>query len=157
MFIKYMSAFLGIAVIMAQPAVAASDMGIPGASGFSRPAAFGGVTVRLPLGRQAAPKPEARLQLTTYRADTTQPWRVRTLDPSGLQLGVSKAGKPLVFAGGQKTAEIKQKMELNTGTTLLIVGGILAAIVVVALAAGGAGMGDTCPEVGGSRDHCINP
>ncbi len=42
-------------------------MGIVGAPAFSRPAAFGGFTVRLSLGRQAH-KPEARLQLTTWGA-----------------------------------------------------------------------------------------
>ncbi len=50
----------------------------------------------------------------------------------------------------------ERKTNLNTGTMLLIVGDVLVAIVVVALAAGGAGMGHTCPDVGGSRDHCIN-
>ena len=43
------------------------------------------------------------------------------------------------------------------GQTALIVGGVLVAVVVLALAAGGAGLGDTCPTIEGSRDHCINP
>ena len=154
MFAKHVGAFVMLAALLAQPAIAAEPLG---AFSGARPAAFGGFTMRLPLGRQGPARPEARLQLTTYRADASQSGRVRSPDPKGLELGVSKAGKPLLFAGGQDVARARQKLGLDTGTTILIVGGVLAAVVVVALAAGGAGMGDTCPEYEGSRDHCINP
>ncbi len=156
MFAKRVGAFLSIAMIAAQPA-AAQDLGSIGASDISRPAAFGGVTVRLPLGRQAAAKPEARLQLTTYRMDSSQPSRMRAFNPKGLELGFSKARKPLLFAGGHNVAQAEQKMGLNTGTTLLIVAGVVVVVLVVALASGGGGLGDTCPEIDGSRDHCIDP
>ncbi len=39
----------------------------------------------------------------------------------------------------------------------LIVGGVHVAVLVVLLTACVTGMGDTCPEVGGSREHCIDP
>jgi len=53
---------------------------------------------------------------------------------------------------------LEHKSGLSTGSTLLIVGGVVVAVVAIALAAGGgAGFGDTCPVIDGSRDHCINP
>lgn len=156
MFAKYVGAVLSLTVVAAQPAVAAEQLSLA-ASSLTRPAAFGGLTVRLPLSRQGRAKPEARVQLTTYRMDAAEAGHVRTFDPRGIQLGLSKAGKPLLFAGGENVSQVKQRLGLNTGTTLLIVGGVVAAVVVVALASGGAGMGDTCPEFNGSRDHCINP
>lgn len=39
----------------------------------------------------------------------------------------------------------------------LIGAAIFVAVAPVVLAACVTGMGDTCPEVGGSREHCIDP
>ncbi len=129
---KYVGAAIAVCVIAAQPAAAANDFRSAAASDH-RPAAFGGVTVRVPFGKKAAAKPEARLQLTTYRMNPSQPAAVRKFSSNGLEFGMSKAGKPLLFAGGQNAAEVKQKMGLSTTTTVLIVGGVvLLAIVILA-------------------------
>ena len=59
---------------------------------------------------------------------------------------MSKAGKPMLFSGGQNTAEVQQKMGLNTTTTLLIVGGIVLVVVVLAAVA------DAMPTAGPDED-----
>ena len=74
--------------------------------------------------------------------------------------GLSSDGSPQVFMQGRRTASpVQTRLGLggSGGQTVLIVGGVLVALIVVALAAGGAGPGDTCPTINGSRDHCINP
>jgi hypothetical protein len=135
---KFMGAAIAVSVIAAQPA-AANDFHSAAAADY-RPAAFGGVTVRLPLGKKTAAKPEARLNLTSYRTDPSQPGAVRKFSAKGLELGMSKAGKPLLFAGGQNTAEVKQKMGLDTTTTVLIVGGVILLVAVVVVAASSASL-----------------
>jgi hypothetical protein len=65
-------------------------------------------------------------------------------------------GKPALFTAGRSTAEIKDKLGINT-STVLIVGGVIVLVAVVALAAGGAGgLGDTCGEYEGNDDHCTD-
>jgi hypothetical protein len=150
---KYVGAAVAVSVIAAQPA-AANDLHSVAASDY-RPAAFGGVTVRLPLGKSERAKPEARLQMTTYRTDSSQPAGIRRFSSKGLEFGVSKAGKPLLFAGGQNTAEVKQKMGLNTTTTALIVGGVILLVVVVVAASSFAVFPD-CEPYEGNDDHCTD-
>jgi hypothetical protein len=78
--------------------------------------------------------------------------------PTGLEIGVGRSRKPALYVNGQNSAELQDRLAVkgSTGKTVLIVGGVLLVLVVV-VAAGGDGFGDTCPTVGGSRDHCINP
>ena len=52
---------------------------------------------------------------------------------------------------------MKGKLGLDTWTARFMLGGVLIAVAVIVLAACVTGMGDTCPVVDGSRDHCINP
>ncbi|MEO7277420.1 MAG: hypothetical protein ABIW33_05300 [Sphingomicrobium sp.] len=149
--------FIASVTLVAQP-LAAADFPLRNTvAADSQPAAFGGLTIKLPFGAHEAAKPEARLQLTTYRPNSAEPWRLRSFNSSGIALGVSKPGKPLFYVGGQEVGQAERKMGLSKGTSLVLVGGVLLAVVVVVAAANSAGLGDTCPEVGGSRDHCINP
>lgn len=133
---KFVGAFLSVSVATAQPAAAAGDSPKTAWSD-QRPAAFGGITVRVPLGQTTAPKPEARLHLTTYKMGPARSSGLRSLNRNGLELGLSKAGKPILFSGGRNTAEVRQKMGLNTTTTLLIVGGVVLVVVVLAAVADG--------------------
>ena len=142
---KYLGAFLAASVAIAQPAAAAGDYP---QSAFSdqRPAAFGGFTVRVPLGKSAAARPEARLQLTTYKMGPGRASGLRAFNRNGLELGLSKAGKPMLFSGGQNTAEVQRKMGLSTTTTLVIVGGIVLVVVILASVA------DAMPTAGPDED-----
>ncbi|MBA3678275.1 MAG: hypothetical protein H0W74_12880 [Sphingosinicella sp.] len=114
----------------------------------------------MPLSGATKVKPSARLQFTTgYDVLDTRTGSVQSFKARGLEIGTARNGKPTFFLNGQDSAGMQEKLQLNgsTGSTLLIVGGVLLVLAVVAVAAGGAGLGDTCPEFGGSRDHCINP
>lgn len=154
--VKRAAAFAAAIVLAVQPCAAAS---FESGTSAGTPSAFAGVNVRLPLG-QAKARPEARLQFTSaYTVRDVRTGAVESFKAKGLEIGAARNGKPTFFLNGQSGAAMQKRLGMNgsTGTTVLIVGGVLLALVVVAVAAGGAGMGDTCPTIGGSRDHCINP
>lgn len=149
-------AVLCAGLLIAEPCAA---QGLQSAPGQLRPSAFAGVNINLPIGGTRRAEPSVRLQITTdygsqYRRDAS-----RNSRPSGVEIGLIRAGKPALFLNGRQASVADSKLGLggSGGQTALIVGGVLLAVVVVAVAAGGAGQGDTCPTVGGSRDHCINP
>jgi hypothetical protein len=143
--------------LVAQPCLAAENyreapvrMGAPGG--------FAGVRLHWSVGEGVRAKPTARLQMTTtQRLHNPVTGEISTTRASGFELGLARAGKPALYFGGHDQAEVNRKLGLSGGTTALIIGGVVIGLVVIALAAGGAGPGDTCPEVNGSRDHCINP
>jgi len=147
---------LAAVALAAQPCAAA-----PSPVGPTAPAAsaFGGVRLRLPLGGAAA-RPQLRLQLApAFAMRDPRTGAAETVRAEGLEIGVGRGGRPDLYLNGQAGRDLHAKLGVkgSTGTTLLIVGGVLVALVVVAAAAGGAGFGDTCPTVGGSRAHCTNP
>jgi hypothetical protein len=149
--IRHGAAGAAAAFLIAQPCAAADDFRATGATDV-RMTAFAGMHVRLPLG--GAVRPTARLQFTTgYRISDTSSSASRTFLGEGFEIGLGKKGAPTYFA-----AELHRWLGMSgTGKTLLIVGGVLVVAVVVGVAAGGAGFGDTCPTVGGDRSHCTNP
>jgi hypothetical protein len=155
--IGYVAAGTMAAILATQPCAAADDY-LPSRSGEARMTAFAGLSVRLPLGGTA--RPSARLRFATgYSFRDSASGAVRTDLGSGLEIGAGKRGMPTYFIGGEKASALRDKLGIKggSGKTLLIVGGVLVAVVIVAVAAGGAGLGDTCPTVGGDRSHCINP
>ena len=126
------------ALLVAQPCLAAEDLGDAGPM-QRKSAAFGGFTIRVPIGKAGAARPSARLQLTTSHSvwDGRYGSPVRTVRPPGLELGIGEAGRPSLHIGGRSAAEVERKLQLgaSTGTTLLIVGGVaVAAIVLIAVA-----------------------
>lgn len=152
--VKFALPLVAAGMLAAQPCAASL------AQGQQNGSAFAGLNLRMPLGTAKAAKPSARLQFTTaYSFQDGRTGATETFKAPGLEFGTGKSGKPVLFLNGQDTAEMRERMQANgsTGSTLLIVGGVLLVLAVVAVAAGGAGMGDTCPEIDGSRDHCINP
>jgi len=152
--ISSVAAVLAAAALVAQPCAATPAPVGPAAS------AFAGVRLRLPIGGAAA-RPQVRLQLApAYAVRDARTGAVETVRAEGLEIGLGRGGRPDLYLNGQRGGDLKAKMGVkgSTGTTLLIVGGVLVVLVVVAAAAGAAaGFGDTCPTVGGSRDHCTNP
>jgi hypothetical protein len=151
--ISSVGAMIAAAALVAQPCGAAplTEGGV---------SAFAGVRLRLPLGGAPA-RPQMRLQLApAYAVRDARTGAVETVRPDGLEIGLGRGGRPGLYLNGQRGGDLKAKLAVkgSTGTTLLIVAGVLVVLVVVAAAAGGAaGFGDTCPTVGGSRDHCTNP
>lgn len=131
--IKASAAATAAILLCAQPCLAADDFRSLGAT-ERRSGAFAGMTVRMPLDRQRA-KPTARLQLTTVHQsyDRSSGLSGRTIMPAGLELGLGRSAKPTLFVGGRSTADIEEKLHVkgSSGTTILIVGGVLLLAVVV--------------------------
>lgn len=63
----------------------------------------------------------------------------------------------LLVAGRPVTGRGTRLHALGTAETIAIGVGGVAVLLVAALVAAGGGFPDTCPTVGGQRDHCINP
>ncbi len=149
------AAMLAVGMFVAQPC-AASNLR-DGQVMLRQSSAFAGLNVRMELGQARKAKPTARLQFTTShtfrdeRSGATQTFRAQ-----GLEIGSTKGGKPTFYLNGQSTADMQKKHNIGgTGTTLLIVGGVLLVLVVAAVAASGPGPGE-CPIIDGNDDHCID-
>ncbi len=152
------SAMIATAALGAQPCIAATQDRDFSAM-HSATLVFVGLNVRMPLGAAATAKPAARLQLTTaFNVRDARTGTMQTFKGDGLELGASKRGQPTLYLNGQSTAAMKTRLKMS-GTTkaVLIVGGVLVLLGAVLFAAANSGLGDTCPEFEGSRDHCVNP
>ncbi len=155
---KVITALVVMCVFAAQPCAAAHySSGAPGAE--TRTSAFVGFNVRMALGAAAKTKPTARLQLTSaFNVRDARTGSTQTFKGHGLEIGAAKSGQPALYLNGRNTTDIKAKLGMSgTTKTVLILGGVLVALVVVVAAAASSGLGDTCPEFEGSRDHCIDP
>jgi hypothetical protein len=133
---KYSAALLAAGILAVQPCAAADDFRDFNPT-HRRTSAFAGMNVRLPLDRGTPAKPSARLQLTSaYSSMDARTGAVQTFKAQGLELGAGLKGKPALFLNGQNTAEMKQKLQVkgSTGTILLVAGGILLVLVLVAAA-----------------------
>ena len=123
-----------------QPALAA-DL-IDDRPEMSRTTMFVGTTVRMNLDRRQM-RPTARLQ-----AGMTPTWRpgftpART---GGIEIGIA-GGKPALTLAGQDARAIQRRMGIGTtGTVLLVGAGVLALVVVAAVASAPADLLDTCDD-----------
>jgi hypothetical protein len=91
------------------------------------------------IGQRQREKLAARLQVTsTHEFRDVRTGEVRTLRPSGLELGVAQTGKPMLTIGGREAPRINNKLGIGggTGTTVLVVGGVVLLLLVVAAASG---------------------
>jgi hypothetical protein len=149
-----LTAMLAAGMLVVQPVVASE---VRDAQTRRQSSAFAGLNIRLPLGETRKANPTVRLQLTashTLRNERTG--ATQTFRAQGLEIGGSKGGKPTLYLNGQSAADMQKKLNLGgTGTTLLIVGGVVLVLVVVAVATASPGPG-ACPVFDGNRDHCID-
>lgn len=133
---KYAAGIAAAAMIAAQPCAAADDFRDTRPA-ERRPGAFAGLSVNVPLDRATRRRPTARLQLTTTstvrRADGT----TVTYRAPGVELGADRRGRPTYSIAGQNPAEIRERLGVggSTGTTLLIVGGVVLVVLVLATVA----------------------
>lgn len=135
-------------VLCAQSAAAATLGVVPGAGVEVRSESFAGLNVTLPLGG-ARQKAAARLQVTRM-ARTWDPHfgaPLRTYHPKGLEIGLNKKGTPALYLEGRSASEIQQKLGVrgDTGTVLLIVGGVALLVILVVAAKETAGFGSLPP------------
>ena len=138
--VKAYVAAMAAVTIMVQPAVAA-DL-IEDRQAMSRTTMFVGASVRMDLDQRRA-RPTARLQ-----AGMTPAWRpgFTPMRTGGVEIGVA-AGKPRLTLAGQDAQALRQRMGIGTtGTVLLVGAGVLALLVVVAVASAPADLLDTCDD-----------
>jgi hypothetical protein len=121
------TAATALAVTLApSPCRAADDMRTPGDQG-RQAAAFAGANIRLPLGGKRAARPTARLQLGMV----DRSYGAGRVPAGGLELGLTGRGKPEMFLGGRSAGDVRQRMKLNgsTGTTMVVVFGVVLLVV----------------------------
>jgi hypothetical protein len=137
---SHAAAALAALLFAAHPCAAADDLRDASAAG-RRPSPFAGISFSLPLNGSGKVRPSARLQFAPARpAGGTFP----RSGAAGLELGLAKAGKPALYIGGRPTAEIGERLHLGGSKgTILIVGGGLVLLVLVAAA-----VADATPTAG---------
>jgi hypothetical protein len=133
---NYAAAAAAATMLIAQPCLAASEIRGDGATD-RRSGAFAGVRLRLPIGMGNPERPSARMQLTTFHdyrnaAGAT----VRSFRADGVEFGVDDRGRASLMVAGQDVARRDDQMVLNASTkTYLIIGGVVVAVLVLALVA----------------------
>ncbi|HEV2078798.1 MAG TPA: hypothetical protein VGR19_02720 [Allosphingosinicella sp.] len=136
-----------LAILGGQPCLAAQDVR-PLRPGEQRSASFAGAQVRMPLGSKAATKPTARLQLGIAHSSRPMDFAAppRTYRVSALELGASQTGKPNLYAGRRRASDVRKRLGAKgeSGTTLLIVGGVVMGLAILALIASAADDDEEC-------------
>ncbi|HET9428639.1 MAG TPA: hypothetical protein VFO69_09800 [Allosphingosinicella sp.] len=133
---------------------------------FAEPAnystgASAGVYLRIPLDRRGSrpvrPQMGLRVAALQDRRDPVS-GRGAVADRDVVDFRFSGMTRPtLLIAGAPVTGPTARQLNaIGTGEAIAIGGGVVLVLLVVALASGGAGFGDTCPVIDGDRSHCID-
>ena len=152
--------FIVALAVAAAPSVA-SAMEVSGEIGHHQSGASAMAYLRLPFGgtrdQPRGPQLGVRVAaLQSYRDARAPTGPVYQAD--ALDLRLTAHARPTLLVAGQRLSTSPRRLNaLGTAGTIALVGGGVLLLVLVAAAVGGAGFGNTCPTVGGSRDHCINP
>ena len=133
---KYAAGIVAAAVLAAQPCAAADDFRDMRAP-ERRSGAFAGLSINVPLDRGIRRRPTARLQLTTTSTVRRADGATITYRAPGDELGAGRRGRPTYSIAGQNPAEMRERLGVggSTGTTLLIVGGVVLVVLVLATVA----------------------
>jgi hypothetical protein len=112
----------------------------------SRQAAFAGAAVQLSLGGRSAARPVARLFLGQAKTSWTAEGRREFRTASGLEFGITRAGRPQAYFGGEPVEQLGQRLGAGAGlaTGLIIAGVVAAGAATIAIASSG-GSRDTRP------------
>src|ERR671918_455097 len=114
------AAALAGAAVAASPASAAEDFREPLAGGQQR-AAFAGATVRVGLGRHAAPAPEARLGIGLIRYRRGGSGALSRGGAPLLPVAAGFAGGRLeMFTGGGRLAGVERRLGVSRSATPII-------------------------------------
>ncbi|HEX8192161.1 MAG TPA: hypothetical protein VF552_04610 [Allosphingosinicella sp.] len=121
------------AMLFAQPCAAADDWRERRAP-ETRSGGFAGISLRMPLDEGRARRPTARLQLTTMTSTREAGGAVATRFAPGVELGADRRGRAALSIGGQDVRQAEERLGVggSTGTTLLIVGGVVLVVFVLA-------------------------
>ena len=133
-FRKYAAAGIAAAaMIAAQPCAAADDFRERRAP-ETRSGGFAGISLRMPLDEGRSRRPTARLQLTTVTSSRDSAGAVTTRFARGVEFGADRRGRAALSIGGQDVRQAEERLGVggSTGTTLLIVGGVVLVVFVLA-------------------------
>jgi hypothetical protein len=121
------------AMLAAQPSHAAEDFG-DGRTTQVRAGGFAGLSLRVPLDGARSRRPTARLQVTGIRQMRDASGATRTTWAEGVQLGAGRGGRPTLTIAGQDPFRTRDRLGVHgsTGTALLIGGGIVLIVFVLA-------------------------
>ena len=121
-----------VLALFPQPGMAKDDFAAP-ASLERRSDAFLGLNLRLPLGRERAPVPEARVRFSLdHSLVDRRTGKQVDLRAQGMEFGFNGAGKPALYLGGRQIDETLRSFGLDgdrpdIGTFALVAGGAVAA------------------------------
>jgi hypothetical protein len=130
---RWTAGIAAAAALVAQPCLAAELYRESGAAQV-RTGAFAGVSVRVPLEGSAPRRPTARLQLTSIREVRDTNGARRTFRGDGVQLGADRRGRPALTIAGRNPLGERERLGIggSTGTALLVVGGVVLVVFVLA-------------------------
>jgi hypothetical protein len=91
----------------------------------------------MPLDEGRSRRPTARLQLTTMTSSRDSAGAVTSRFARGVELGADRQGRAALSIGGQDVRQAEERLGIggSTGTTLLIVGGVVLVVAVLATVA----------------------
>lgn len=97
---------------------------------------FAGATLRLALDGRKSVKPLARLKISPTSSASASSGAIALPAASGVEFGLSRAGKPELSFAGRSLASLKRQLNLQGDSTPWVVGGLaLAALAVVLVTA----------------------
>lgn len=125
------------AMLTAQPCAAADDFR-ERRNVETRSGAFAGLALRVPLDEGRSQRPQARLQFTGVSNVREAGGATTTRYAPGVELGAGRRGV-LVSVAGRDVREMEERLGVggSTGTALLIVGGVVLIVFVLAALADG--------------------
>ena len=133
---KYAAGIAAAAMLAAQPCAAADDFR-ERRTAETRSGAFAGFRLRVPLDAGRPHRPQARLQLTTISSLGEAGGATTTLYAPGVELGAGRRGGVALSVAGRDVREMEERLGVggSTGTALLIVGGVVLVVLVLAAVA----------------------
>lgn len=117
------------------------------------------LAIPLHFGPSQRSRPHLGMRLSFLRVQQDQSFGLTRVGGSDvLDLQLARRAPPTLLVAGRPVAGGEQRLHaLGTAGTIAVAAGGAAVLLLVAAVAAGGGFPDTCPTVGGSRDHCINP
>jgi hypothetical protein len=129
------AALAAAASVGAQPCLAAS-LGPDNGIARGKVGAFAGASLKLPFGTGRRSAASARLQVSavTLDYDRRSGGLVERFG-TGLDLGLSRSGKPDLRLAGSTPAEVKRRIGFKGSTGYIVVGGVVLVILLLAAVA----------------------
>ena len=133
---KYAAVIAAAVMLAVQPCAAADDFR-DRRTVEARSGAFAGFSLRVPLDEARSQRPRARLQFTTTSSVREAGGATTTRYAPGVELGAGRRGDIALSVAGRDVRGMEERLGVggSTGTALLIVGGVVLVVLVLAAVA----------------------